>query len=214
LGSDFEAVDESSLMLSPDSGQALQADSDSQSPTAPTGLAATVVSSGQISLSWNASVDNVGVDGYAIYRNGARIATTANLVYQSLGLTASTSYTYRVAAYDAAGNLSPQSAAVTATTLPLPSKAFKTGDHVQSTEQVGIRSAPSEWGTVIGVQPKGASGTVAGGPEYWSSQWWWSINFSGGSDGWVMEAKLKKASRPARPVLIRSRTRQSLSHSP
>jgi chitodextrinase len=48
---------------------------DIEAPTTPTGLAATAVSSSQITLSWNVSTDNVGVAGYRIYRNGSLLAS-------------------------------------------------------------------------------------------------------------------------------------------
>src|SRR3972149_10009796 len=41
---------------------------DPESPTAPTGLVASPISSSQINLAWNASTDNVGVTGYSIER--------------------------------------------------------------------------------------------------------------------------------------------------
>jgi chitodextrinase len=204
-GSDFEAVDESSLMVAPDSGQALQAGSDLQPPSVPSGLAAIAVSASQINVFWNASIDNVGVDGYAIYRNGIRIATTAGTAYQNTGLIASTSYSYQVAAYDAAGNLSALSSAVTATAFPAPSKAFKAGDRVQTTAQVGVRSAAAESGSVLGLQAKGASGIVVSRSVYWDSQWWWSIDFRGGIDGWVPEGKLKNTTRGVKATGLRSR---------
>ena len=69
-GADFEAVDESTLMIDPDSGQARQGTPDTEPPTVPGGLIATVISSSQINLSWAASSDNVGVVGYRVYRNG------------------------------------------------------------------------------------------------------------------------------------------------
>ena len=50
---------------------------DTTPPTVPTGLAATVISSTQINLSWTASTDNVGVTGYQVFRNGVQIATVA-----------------------------------------------------------------------------------------------------------------------------------------
>jgi hypothetical protein len=89
---------------------------DTTPPTVPTGLTATAASSSQISLSWNASTDNVGVTGYQIYRNGAKLTTSASTSYLDSGLAASTSYTYTVAAFDAAGNNSAQSAGASATT--------------------------------------------------------------------------------------------------
>lgn len=88
---------------------------DTQRPTIPTQLKA-AASGTTVTLSWAASSDNVGVTGYHVLRNGTRIATTPNLQYTDAGLTAGTSYTYRVAARDAAGNVSDNSLAVTAAT--------------------------------------------------------------------------------------------------
>jgi chitodextrinase len=92
--------------------------SDTQAPTTPTNLTASAVSSSQIRLSWSASTDNAAVAGYRIYRNGgtAPIATVSGITYQDTGLLGSTSYTYSVAAYDAAGNTSDKSATVAART--------------------------------------------------------------------------------------------------
>src|SRR5439155_586393 len=82
---------------------------DTTPPTVPAGLTATAVSSSQINLSWAASSDTVGVSGYRVYRSGAQIATTSATSFANTGLQPSTTYTYTVAAYDAAGNLSAQS---------------------------------------------------------------------------------------------------------
>lgn len=93
-----------------------QVSGDTQPPTTPTGLSGNAVSASQIDLSWNASGDNVGVNGYEVRRNGTLIATVAQTSYSDTGLTASTSYAYTVAARDAAGNVSPESTAVNVTT--------------------------------------------------------------------------------------------------
>jgi chitodextrinase len=89
---------------------------DTTPPSVPTGLSATAISSSQINLSWTASTDNVGVAGYQIFRNGTEIATEATTSYTDTGLTAATTYSYTLAAFDAAGNISGQSAAASATT--------------------------------------------------------------------------------------------------
>jgi len=89
-----------------------QQPSDPPPPTPPTGLAATASSNTQIGLTWTASTDNVGVTGYRIERCGgasctsfAQIGTTTGATtFSNSGLTASTSYSYRVRATDAAGN--------------------------------------------------------------------------------------------------------------
>ena len=100
------------------SASATTPSSDTIAPTTPTGLSATPISTSQVLLTWVASTDNVGVSGYRIYRNGALLTALGNVTtYQDSGLTASTSYTYRVDALDAAGNASASSAPVSATTL-------------------------------------------------------------------------------------------------
>lgn len=91
--------------------------SDTSAPTVPAGLSATAISTSQINLSWNASTDNVGVSGYRIYRNGIQIATTNTTSYANTNLMASTTYTYTLSAYDAAGNSSVQSPPANATTF-------------------------------------------------------------------------------------------------
>jgi len=89
---------------------------DTAAPSVPTGLNASVVSSSQINLAWNASTDNVGVAGYRVFRNGSQIAQVSGTSYSDTGLVSATTYPYTVAAYDAAGNVSAQSSAVSATT--------------------------------------------------------------------------------------------------
>ena len=98
---------------------------DTQSPTVPGNAGATAVSATQIDLAWTASSDNVGVTGYLVERcSGGGCSSFAQVAgpigtttYSDTGLTASTSYSYRVRATDAAGNLSGYSSVATATTL-------------------------------------------------------------------------------------------------
>jgi chitodextrinase len=90
---------------------------DTTAPTIPANLTATAVSSTQIDLSWNPSTDNVGVLGYRVYRNGVFLKTVPGTSTEDTGLAPSTTYSYTVAAYDAAGNQSAQSTAANATTF-------------------------------------------------------------------------------------------------
>jgi chitodextrinase len=89
---------------------------DTTAPSTPTNLAVTGVTGSSASLSWSPSTDNVGVAGYRVYRNGSQVGTASGTTFTDTGLSASTNYTYTVAAYDAAGNVSSPSAGVTATT--------------------------------------------------------------------------------------------------
>jgi len=88
---------------------------DTTPPTVPTGLTATAAGSSQVNLSWTASTDSTGVAGYDVYRNGTKIASTAATKYSDTTVSAATSYTYSVDAYDAAGNTSAQTTAVSVT---------------------------------------------------------------------------------------------------
>ena len=108
-----------------------------QPPTAPNSLSASAVSSSQINLSWPAATDNVGVAGYRVERcqgagcsNYAEIATTTTqTTYDNTGLAAATSYSYRVRAADARGNLGPYSPVATASTSADPGQAAADGAH-------------------------------------------------------------------------------------
>ncbi|WP_238011712.1 DUF4832 domain-containing protein [Dactylosporangium sp. AC04546] len=90
---------------------------DCAAPSTPGGLAVTATTPTSIALSWTASTDNVGVTGYQVYRDGVLRTTVTGTSYTDTGLAAG-SYTYTVRARDAAGNLSPASAPVTAATAP------------------------------------------------------------------------------------------------
>lgn len=96
---------------------------DTAAPSVPTAVSATAASSTEITVSWSASTDNVGVEGYRIFRGGTQVGTSTAPSFTASGLSPSTAYSYRVAAFDAAGNVSAMSAEASATTLPAPSPA-------------------------------------------------------------------------------------------
>jgi len=89
---------------------------DSEAPSVPSGLRATNVLSTQLTVSWDPATDNVGVAGYRVYRDGTLIKTTAATAYADSGLTANTSYSYTVAAFDYANNTSAASTPLEVTT--------------------------------------------------------------------------------------------------
>ena len=89
---------------------------DTQAPTAPTSLAASNVTQTTATLSWNASTDNVGVTGYEVFQGSSSLGTVTGTSTNITGLTASTTYSFRVRAFDAAGNNSAYSNTVSVTT--------------------------------------------------------------------------------------------------
>jgi hypothetical protein len=112
---------------------------DTTPPSTPTNLTAIAVSSTQINLTWATSTDPAtagqatsGVAGYKVERcTGAtcttfvQIATTTAPQYNNTALTASTTYRFRVRAYDGAGNNSAYSTITTITTPKAPQTIFQ-----------------------------------------------------------------------------------------
>ncbi|MEM6724805.1 MAG: S8 family serine peptidase [Bacteroidota bacterium] len=89
---------------------------DTSPPTQPTNLTVSNEQDTQVTLSWNASSDNIGVTGYEVSVDGNVLGTTAGTTVNITGLTACTSYNFGVRALDAAGNVSGTATAVGSTT--------------------------------------------------------------------------------------------------
>jgi putative cell wall-binding protein len=114
---------------------------DSEAPSRPTGLEATAASGTQVDLRWNPATDNVGVTGYDVWRNGAKLAAIgATTSYSDATAKPATSYSYAVVARDAAGNASPASAAASVTTPDTSPPSAPTGLKAPSvtTSQVSL----------------------------------------------------------------------------
>ncbi|CAM3401787.1 DUF4082 domain-containing protein [Corallococcus sp. ZKHCc1 1396] len=97
---------------------------DTTPPRAPTNATAAPNSPTAIDLTWYASVDGNGemqgnARAHLVYRGSQLIAELpgTTLRYRDVGLTPATAYSYTVRGRDAAGNVGPASATVTATTL-------------------------------------------------------------------------------------------------
>jgi chitodextrinase len=106
-------------LTSAQSGSASATTLDVTPPTVPTGLGATLSTNTlQVSLTWNASTDNVGVTGYTIYRNGSALTTVgaSPTSFTDSSVAFGSSYSYTVDAFDAAGNHSAQSLAALVST--------------------------------------------------------------------------------------------------
>jgi chitodextrinase len=79
-------------------------------------LTASAPASNQVQLAWSAPTDNVGVTGYNIMRGSVKIGTATSPGYTDNTVSASTTYSYTVTAYDAAGNTAQPSNVATVTT--------------------------------------------------------------------------------------------------
>ena len=166
-------------------------------PTAPTNLTATAAPNLQINLAWTAATDNVGVTGNRVERcqgagctNFGQIAVLGAVTsYSDTNLQPLTSYSYRVRANDAAGNIGPYSNVASASTPAAPPPPIKFVQQVAMTAGTGVSTAsqvftiPSVAGDliVVGVKwgdqtisvasigdDKGNTYTSAVGPTNWS----------------------------------------------
>ncbi|WP_142063498.1 glycosyl hydrolase family 18 protein [Brevibacillus sp. AG162] len=89
---------------------------DNQPPSTPANLVITGKTGTSISLSWDASTDNIAVTNYQVYNGAALAADVATTTATVTGLTPNTSYTFSVVAKDAAGNSSQKSIEVVGVT--------------------------------------------------------------------------------------------------
>ena len=117
---------------------------DLAAPTVPA-LTATRTTHTTADLSWTASTDSVGVTGYQLERCGgegcsdfAQIATQVATIYSDTGLTAGTTYRYRVRTSDAAGNLSEYSSVASAVAFETTPPTAPTSLSATAVSETGI----------------------------------------------------------------------------
>jgi regulation of enolase protein 1 (concanavalin A-like superfamily) len=101
----LNALDVQNLYRGTDDGSGV----DTTAPSAPTNLRSDAASESTVRLRWNASSDDTGVSRYRVYRDGQLLEETAKTVFTDSTISAGNSYTYTVAAIDAAGNQSQPS---------------------------------------------------------------------------------------------------------
>ncbi len=87
---------------------------DTEAPTRPSGLKVVSSTTTTVTLKWEASKDNLWVDGYEIYRNGEKVGITKQNSFID-NVPFNSTYKYQVIAFDKSGNLSNASDSVTVT---------------------------------------------------------------------------------------------------
>lgn len=122
--------------------------------SAPSGLQAGTPTSSTIPLSWNPVA---GATGYKLYRDNSVIYSGSAASYNDTGLTAGTTYSYKVSATNSSGE-SAQSAAVSAVTAA-------SGGTGATMVNPGFESQKTGWyelgaSTVTSVETPGANGTA------------------------------------------------------
>lgn len=118
---------------------------DTTPPSPPINLVSSDITSNSVKLSWDASTDNVEVIEYIIFKDNVVLGTSNNISYTVNNLTASTNYSFKVKAKDAAGNTSNESNIENITTLDVSnntngyciSKGLDTNDERIKNVQIG-----------------------------------------------------------------------------
>lgn len=112
-------------------------------PTAPTNLAAAAITETSITLTWGPSTDNSGSFNYVICCAGTTVTVGQSVTTHTIeGLKSGQTYTLRVYAKDAAGNLSKSSNTVTVT---LPGQVAAPTKPVVTALGVGPTHAALSW---------------------------------------------------------------------
>ncbi|MFC0216296.1 fibronectin type III domain-containing protein [Paenibacillus chartarius] len=134
---------------------------DTIAPTASTKLAATAVTASSVSLSWDASTDNVGITGYEIYNGTTPIASLSGTTYTVENLNPATTYTFTVKAKDAAGNVSPASNQVQVTTTALAKTlALAANEYLYETESLSQTNSGDSHGWVADTAASGGNWSI------------------------------------------------------
>ena len=130
-------------------GTIYETSGDTEAPSVPQNLQAVASAETQVDLSWGASMDNVGVTGYTVYRDGAGVATVggSTLNYSDMSVVAGTTYSYTVDAFDAAGNRSAESSPPTLVTTPGTSTGGTFTFHPVADSYVNSSSPGQNYGT-------------------------------------------------------------------
>ena len=147
---------------------------DTTPPTAPSGLDAYNPTLSTIDLTWGASSDNVGVDGYNVYMDGGLLGSVTGTSAQITGLAENTTYSFYVTAFDAAGNESSASNTDSETTLTsggggctagvIDSESFESGWGVWNdggSDCARVNSSTRSWDGNYSIRIRDNSGTAS-----------------------------------------------------
>jgi hypothetical protein len=124
------------------------------------------VSGVRVDLSWTPSTDNVGVQGYDVFRNGGIVGTVTSPSFSDLDVSPGSTYSYSVQARDGVGNASTTCSAVSVT-VPTASTTFSDGFESGSMSAwTTVKRMSVESGSAYDASFSVRSRTTGGDPSY------------------------------------------------
>jgi chitodextrinase len=114
------ARDHEGRVSAPSTALSVSTPADTTKPTVPKDLSAANVTHQSFTLNWTPSTDNVAVTGYDVLRNNVVIGSPTAPPFAVTGLAPLTTYSMRVKAKDAVGNISGLSVILPVTTAETP----------------------------------------------------------------------------------------------
>jgi chitodextrinase len=120
---------------------------DIAAPSRPRGLEGTAIGPTEVRLSWRPSIDNVGVAGYTLYRDGEEVGSVegTDTTYTDTDVQPRSTYEYAVDAFDEAGNRSRPSRAVSVTTPSEEDRRAPTPPENLEAEALGPTEVSLSW---------------------------------------------------------------------
>jgi hypothetical protein len=120
---------------------------DTTVPTAPTNLTASNITGTTVDLSWTASTDDIGVVGYDVYKDSAKVLTVIVPSCTLQGLSSNSTYSITVKAKDAANN---QSIASNEISVVIPSTDTSVNLSIASGQQIILNATATNMLTFLG----------------------------------------------------------------
>lgn len=121
-------------------------------PSQPGELIASDLSSDRVTISWQASQDNLALVGYEVYRDGVEVADQSATSFTDSGLQTETTYTYTVIAYDYANNRSITSSELQVTTTKANTAKVYYKVNNGTTSFIHFRPTGGNWTTAPGLK--------------------------------------------------------------
>lgn len=148
---------------------------DTEAPQIPAAPQVLNVGFNSVSLTWPPALDNVGVVGYSVLRDGVVEGTSSSTEFVSSNLEPETQYSYSLMAFDAAGNVSAPGEATLVQTSAEPELADSLIAYYSLDESQGLTAADATGaypGTLRAAPQWQPDGGAVGG----------ALVFSGGND--------------------------------